>query len=89
MSIFVEYVNRNQGKLGRSLDLSDIAEQFKDAYESGERIEVATGYGEIKRGTVGLTTGSRPSFLLMHNKRCIGSSTLLSKSDRLLRCIRR
>jgi hypothetical protein len=44
---------------------------------------------ETKRGTVGVTTGWKPCFLLMLTKRSIGSSHTLSARDSILRTIRR
>lgn len=34
--------------------------------------------GEVKTGTVGVTSGWKPVFLLMARRNCIGSSTVLT-----------
>ena len=62
---------------------SDLAKQFVPYFESGQRIEVKFIWGdkiELKRGTVGVTTGWKPVFLLMKNSRSIGSSDILTKN---------
>lgn len=58
-----------------------------DAYNRGYRIKVidARTPGEKPRcGTVGVTTGWHPSFLLMRNSRAIGSSDLLNEHTRVI-----
>lgn len=79
-------MNDARAQHDRLLDLSSIAVQFIPAYDSGERITVsfrdANGREyERKRGTVSLTTGWRPCFILMLRRNSRGSSYRLSDRD--------
>ena len=70
-----------QGKheWGDKFDPSALAQKFVRFYESGQRIEVKfSPDSEPERGYVGCTTGWKPSFLLIHRRSDLGSSTLLS-----------
>lgn len=59
------------------LDTSHLAIKFTPHYNSNQRIEVLTPYGERIRGYVGKTTGWRPSYILLARRNSIGSSELL------------
>lgn len=63
---------------GHKLDTSDLALKFSEYHETGQRIIVKTPYGETLRGYVGVTTGWKPSYLLLNNTRSLGSSELLN-----------
>lgn len=62
----------------RVIDYGDLPERFKYAYKTGERIRVKFPWGEVKTGTVGLTTGWKPAFLLIARRNSHGSSDILS-----------
>ena len=66
------------------IDYSDIAKQFIPYFESKKRIKVKFHYGEIKSGTVGMTSGWKPVFLLMLRSNSTGSSYTLSDKDEIL-----
>lgn len=74
---------------GHELDESQLATKFKQYYETGQRIEVATPYGETLRGYVGKTTGWRPSYLLLARVDSIGSSELLDDRYTITQTINR
>jgi hypothetical protein len=78
---FEQFIQAKQKQHGAKFDSSELARQFIPFYESGERIEVTFSYGEKKRGTIGVTTGWKPCFLLMLTKRSISSSYTLSAKD--------
>ena len=69
---------------GQYTDTSDLdaAGQFKP-YFRGPRIRV-DGPAGIRTGTVGMTTGWRPAFLLMHRVTDSGSSDVLGPEDRIV-----
>lgn len=71
----------------RVIDRSHLAPQFTHYYASQERIEIKTSYGEKMRGTVGKTSGWKPSYLLMATVRSIGSSVVLTEKDQVIRII--
>lgn len=83
---YQEYIRRKQAEWGAKFDPSQLASQFIPYFNSQARITVRfySQSGElydVKRGTIGATTGWRPCFLLMHNSRARGSSCTLSIKD--------
>lgn len=85
---FNQLVTAKQQEYSAKWDASDLAPQFIEYFESGQRVEVEFSYGETKRGTIGITTGWKPVFLLMLTKRSRGSSDTLGKDDKVLRVIK-
>lgn len=88
------HIANKRREYGDKFDASDLAPQFIEHFESGDRIEVAFAGvdGEVyetKRGRVGITTGWKPVFLLMLTTRSIGSSYTLGMKDRVVRVVRR
>lgn len=75
-----------QGHATDTADL-DAASQFKPYYH-GERIRVTRDYGDgethTRTGTVGMTTGWRPAFLLMARSNSMGSSDVLGPEDKIV-----
>ena len=51
-------------------------------FRSGVRIRVANGE-YVRTGKVGITTGWRPAFLLMHRSSDTGSSDVLNERDQI------
>ncbi len=81
---YEEYLERKQHEYGAKFDASDLDVRFASFYRTGTRIKVADLDGETHCGTVGATTGWKPAFLLMHNSRCIGSSTVLGPNYKIV-----
>ncbi len=82
---FSEYIKRKKAEYGNKFDDSDLAKQFIPFYENQKRIKVDMYIeGKVVSGTVGVTTGWKPVFLLMRTSRSIGSSYVLSKRDRIV-----
>lgn len=69
-------------------DPSQLDQRFVQFYNSGERIRVVTEYenGDIwtRYGTVAMTSGWRPRFILMGRITDRGSSDLLGTDDRIV-----
>ena len=82
---YKKYVDDKLKQYGSKFDTSDLNEEFIPYFESGERITVKFSYGEIKRGTIGITTGWKPIFILMLTKRSLGSSYTITKKDEFKR----
>lgn len=57
--------------------------RFVRFYESGERIRVKT-CGQILTGTVGVTSGWMPVFILMPTRHSLGSRWTLGPKDQIL-----
>lgn len=74
---FADYLSRKRRTVPDFND-ADLDRRFVPFYESGARIKVVV-FGQTLTGTVGVTTGWRPVFLLMRSHRSIGSSVLLTK----------
>lgn len=84
MARFDDILNRKSREYGDKYDPSELASAFVPYFNSGERIKVHV-WGQDMTGTVGITTGWKPSFLLMRTSRSRGSSILLGKdTDRVL-----
>ncbi len=89
MTRYEDYVVRGKAKHGERFSQSGLSQQFVNAYNTGEGISVAfvSSEGEVyevRRGTVGATTGWRPCFLLMGCKSDHGSCYTLSDRDRIV-----
>ena len=82
---YKEYVDNKMKRYGIEFDTSDLNENFIPYFESGERVTVKFSYGEIKRGTIGISSGWKPIFLLMLTKRSSGSSYTIGKQDQIAR----
>lgn len=81
---FEEYCARQRRQYGDRFNPAGLAEEFRRYYNSGERVRVRFGYGEELTGTIGVTTGWQPCFLLMRTSRSIGSSYTLSDRDQVI-----
>lgn len=72
---------------GEKWDPSDLVPKFIPHFESGDRIRVqrrAGDYTYTRTGTVSVTTGWRPAFLLIHRASDIGSSDVLGLVDEVI-----
>ena len=87
MTTFKDYLTGKRADYGKKFDPSDLAEKFIPYFETGQRIEVKTEYGEIKRGYIGVTTGWKPVFMLLSRYDSHGSSELLSKKTKIIKAI--
>ncbi len=83
MRNYQELITRKQQEHGNKFDASDLNQEFVKHYNSGERITVDFGY-EKKRGTIGVTTGWKPCFLLMLRRDSQGSSYTIGKNDKVV-----
>lgn len=81
---YQNYLNRKYNQYGDKFTDSELSKQFIPYFESGQRIIVKNRWGETMRGYVGVTTGWKPSFLLMLRSNSIGSSILLSDEDSIV-----
>ena len=79
---FSDYIDRKKEEYGSKFDDSDLADKFIPYYESQQTIKVKSS-GETKYGKVGITTGWRPVFILVHPG-ASGSGFTLSNSDEIL-----
>lgn len=80
MTEIEQYVQRAKREHGEQFDPSTLAPKFAPFLRTGQRIRVQTGEF-IRTGTVGVTTGWRPAFLLMHRSSDHGSWDVLSQND--------
>jgi hypothetical protein len=78
-----DYLNRKRAEYGDKFDSSGLDQRFAAFYGSGQRIKV-DDCGQVLTGTVGVTTGWRPVFLLMRSTRSIGSSVTLGPATKVL-----
>ena len=83
MNSMTELVNRKTAQYGNKFDPSGLDKRFITYYQTGQRIKVET-CGMIMTGTVGVTTGWKPAWLLMRTSRSMGSPWILGKESKLL-----
>lgn len=83
MTKYEAAIDRRQRIHGEKFSTGSLDPRFVQYYNTGERIRVAT-CGEVLTGTVGMTTGWAPAFLLMRTRRSIGSMWTLGPKDRIL-----
>lgn len=79
-----DLIARGQARHGDKWTDADLAEKFWPYYASGARIKVTSPGGFTRTGTVGVTTGWRPAFLLMHRSDAMSSWDVLSASDEVV-----
>lgn len=84
MRSYQEYIERKKAQYNGKFDASDLNPEFIPHFESKERITVQFSYGERRRGTIGITTGWKPIFLLMARKDSTGSSDTIGKDDKVI-----
>ena len=82
MKSYAEYITRKKVEYGNKFDTSELNQNFVKYYENGKRITVDFGY-EKKRGTIGVTTGWKPVFLLMLTKRSLGSEYTINQKAKV------
>jgi len=84
MTNYEAYIQRKVGEYGDKFDADQLARKFIPAFNSEERIRVKFQFDKVRSGTIGVTTGWRPSFMLMLTSRSRGSSHLLSDTDEIV-----
>jgi hypothetical protein len=93
MKSYQEFIERKKREHGKKFSEKNINRDFIKYYENGARVEVGYYFKEgaeveIKRGTIGITTGWQPCFLLMLTKRSIGSSYIINENCKILKVIK-
>ena len=83
MSKYTDYIARKRAEYGERFDPSELDPRFAPYFDNGERVRVAT-YGLVLTGTIGVTTGWRPAFLLIRRKTDRGSSWVLGANSHVL-----
>lgn len=83
-----QYIERKRREFGDKFDDSNLqaADHWvRDAFNKGYRVKLHdTKYGDIAMGTVSVTTGWKPSFLLIHNARSNGSSHVIQPYEKVV-----
>ena len=83
---FEVYIASKRNQYGDKFDASQLATQFVQFFNSGKRVKVAFNDSEgdayeTHTGTIGVTTGWRPCFLLMRRSSDHGSAWTLKAID--------
>ena len=79
MSRYADDVARGRARHGDRYREPAAADRFARWMDSGDRIRVRVYGDELYTGTVSITTGWHPAFILMRTSRSIGSSILLDE----------
>lgn len=80
MRSYQQWLDKKHAQYGTRFDSSALDPRFIRYYESGQRVRVTT-CGMTITGTVGVTTGWKPCFLLMRTSRSLGSMWTLGPRD--------
>lgn len=80
---YQDYIQHKRNQYGDKFNDGNLSQQFVPYFETGKRIIVKTKW-EILRGYVGVTTGWKPSFILLLRSNSISSSILLSDDDTII-----
>ena len=88
MKNYAETIQNKIHYFDSQFDGADLNPDFIPYYENQKRIEVNFAYGETKRGTISMTTGWKPVFLLMLTKRSRSSSYVIHKNDKFIKVIK-
>ncbi|MFA6016456.1 MAG: hypothetical protein WC742_15465, partial [Gallionellaceae bacterium] len=80
MTEYESMLSRRKQQYGDKFDPSELDKRFSNLLHTPYRIKVRFSWGEVKTGTVGITTGWKPVFLLMLTKRSRGSEYILDKN---------
>jgi hypothetical protein len=80
---YKQYLARKFNEYGNKFNQIDLDNRFIQFFETGTRIKVLT-CGLTLTGTIGITSGWKPCFLLMRTRRSIGSSWTLGQKDKIL-----
>ena len=83
MTKYDEFVARKQREYGEKFDASALDSRFIPYFNNGTRVKIET-LGETLTGTIGVTTGWKPCFLLMRTSRSAGSIWTLSANDKII-----
>lgn len=82
MSYYDDFVRRGRRQYGDKFDTSELPQKFVRYYNSDERVRVERG-DHVRTGRVGVTTGWKPAFLLMHRSSDTGSWDILTEDDQV------
>lgn len=88
-SKYDRYIRRRKLEWGKKFSSKRLSKQFIPHFNEGNRIEVKMESGEVLRGTIGVTTGWVPSFILMLRIDSTGSPYLLTDNDTIVKVVRR
>ena len=85
MRSFKQLLEERARKYGDRFSARSLDRRFVRYFESGERIRVRNDHdGTTATGTVGVTTGWVPVFILMRTSRSLGSSLILDRHEHLV-----
>jgi len=92
MTNYDEMVANKKNRYGGKFDASDLDSRFVQYFNSGERIRVETTDGDavdVRTGTVGVTIGWRPAFLLVHRSDTGSINLLLPRDNHRVTAVKR
>lgn len=90
MSKYSDFLQRKQREYGKKFDASGLNPEFIPHFNSGDRVEITdTKYNYTRRGTIGITTGWKPCFLIMSRSNSRSSSDCISENDKVTAIIKR
>lgn len=80
---FEQYCKNKKAQYGTLFSTKNLAQQFIPYLHTNTRLKIQDETGQTYFGTVGISTGWVPVFLLMHSTRSIGSSFILQPHHKI------
>ena len=81
---FSDYIERQRRAHGTRFNPAGLPAAFVPYFNSGARVRVRFSHGEELTGTIGVTTGWGPCFLLMRRRSDTGSIHTIGTADRVV-----
>lgn len=83
MPSFEDFIRKRRARYGEKFSARFLDPRWIEFYESEERIEIQTSYGEITRGTIGVVGDFKPVFVL-YPREDSKEALPLTERDRLI-----
>ena len=81
---FAAYTERKRVEYGARFNACNLQPEFVPFFNSGQRVRVRLWDGTTLTGTIGVTTGWHPCFLLVRTARSFGSRFTLGTNDHVI-----
>jgi hypothetical protein len=81
---YADVVDRGAAKYGERFDESGLIKEFRRYYESGRQVQVRFAGGPTLTGTIGISAGAAPTFMLMPLSGSAWSADMIGPHDEVI-----
>ena len=81
---YADYCKIKKLEFGDKFNTANLNRNFVYWFDNQTRVKVLTSYGEVITGRIGVTTGCKPSFMVMSKSNSIDSSDLITLDDKVI-----